>query len=234
MRTSRLVILFAAALLLALLATAPISLALGAAKGRLTAERSEGALWSGRLSGAQLSSLPLGEVKTRTQLLPLLTGAVRLEASARGGAFTGKGRLLAAGSRTGADQIIGILALDRLGFAGPVNGTLKLEKVAAVFQRGQCRQAAGKATAQIGGSGPISQPVTLTGAPVCSAGRWVLPMAVEGQGLRIEAQVSLAGDGAWRSDLVLIPTDPAVGPALAAAGFTQDGDRWRRSSEGRP
>jgi general secretion pathway protein N len=234
MRTPQLLILFLVGFLLALVACAPLSMVLGAAKGRLTAEKVEGTLWSGRLTGARLSGLPLGAVKTGTQILPLLTGAVRLETEARGGAFTGKGRLLAAGGRTGADQVTGLLALDRLGFAGPVGGTLKLEKVAAVFQRGQCRQAAGKATAQLGGTGPITQPVTLTGAPVCSAGRWVLPMAGEAQGLRIEAQLSLAGDGAWRSELILIPTDPALGQALTAAGFTQDGDRWRRASEGRP
>lgn len=234
MRTSQLLILGLAAFLLALLAFAPLSLALTAAKGRLTAERAEGTLWSGRLTGARLSGLPLGAVKTRTQVLPLLTGAIRLEADARGGAFTGKGRLLAAGARTGADQVTGLLVLDRLGFAGPINGTLRLEKVTAVFQRGQCRQASGRAAAQLGGAGPIAQPVTLTGSPVCSAGRWVLPMAGEAQGLRVEGRLSLAGDGAWRSQLILIPTDPAIGQALTAAGFTQEGDRWRRVSEGRP
>ena len=234
MRTPQLLTLFVVAFVIALVAGAPLSLALGAAKGRLAAEKAEGSLWSGRLTGARLAGLPLGAVKTRTQILPLLTGAVRLETEARGGAFTGKGRLLAAGSRTGADQVTGLLALDRLGFAGPVNGALKLEKVAAVFQRGQCRQATGKATAQLGGTGPLPQPVTLTGAPVCSAGRWVLPMAGEAPGLRIEAQISLAADGGWRSELILIPSDPALGQALAAAGFTQDGDRWRRASEGRP
>lgn len=234
MRTPQLLILFLAGFLLALLAFAPLSLALGAAKGRLTAERAEGTLWSGRLTGAQLSGLPLGVVKTRTQILPLLSGAVRLEAQARGGAFTGRGRLLAGGARTGADQVTGVLALDRLGFAGPVNGALKLDGAAAVFQRGQCRQAGGKASAQLGGTGLIAQPISLTGAPVCRAGRWVLPMAGEARGLRVEAHLSLAADGAWRSDLILIPTDPALGQALAAAGFTQDGDRWRRSSEGRP
>ncbi|WGM37653.1 type II secretion system protein N [Caulobacter sp. NIBR1757] len=234
MRTPRLLILFVAAFLLAMIAFAPLSLALGAAKGRLTADRVEGTLWAGRLTGARLAGLPLGTVKTRTQILPLLTGAVRLRAEARGGAFAGQGLLLAAGSRTGADEVSGLLALDRLGFAGPVSGALKLDKAAAVFQRGQCRQAAGKATAQLGGTGLLAQPVTLAGAPVCSAGRWVLPMAGEAQGLRIEARISLDGDGAWRSELILIPTDPAMGQALAAAGFTQDGDRWRRATEGRP
>lgn len=234
MRTPRLLILFLAVFLVALIVRAPLSLALGAAKGRLTAETAHGTLWSGRLTGASLAGLTLGAVKTRTEILPLLNGSVRLRAEARGGAFTGKGRLLVAGSRTGADEVSGLLALDRLGFTGPIDGALRLEKAAAVFQRGQCRQAGGKAVAQLGGSGLIAQPVTLTGAPVCSAGRWVLPMAGEAQGLRIEASISLAADGGWRSDLILIPTDPALGQALTAAGFTQDGDRWRRVSEGRP
>ncbi len=234
MSTPRLLILFLTVFVLAMIACAPLSLALGWSKGRLAADKVEGTLWSGRLTGAQLAGLPLGAVKTRTQILPLLTGAVRLDADARGGTFTGKGRILAAGKRTGADQVTGLLALDRLGFAGPVNGALKLDKVAAVFERGQCRQAAGKAVAQLGGAGLIAQPVTLSGAPVCSAGRWVLPMAGEAQGLRIEAQLTLVGDGAWRSELILIPTDPALGQALTASGFTQDGDRWRRASEGRP
>jgi general secretion pathway protein N len=233
--TSRpLLILFAIALVVALIVRAPLSLALGAVKGRLTAERFDGTLWSGRLTDASLAGLPLGEVRTRTQILPLLAGSVRLEAQARSGAFTGKGRLLTAGARTGAEQVTGILALERLGFAGPVNGGLKLDKVDAVFQRGQCRKAAGRAVAQLGGSGPLPQSVTLTGAPVCSAGRWVLPLAGEAQGLRIEALISLGGAGDWRSELILIPTDPALGQALAAAGFTQDGDRWRRTAEGRP
>lgn len=234
MKTRPLLILFAAVLLLALIVRAPLSLALGAAKGRLSAERIEGTLWSGRLTAAKLTGLSLGEVKTRTQILPLLTGSLRLEAQARGEAFSGKARLLAGGSRTGADQVTGLLALERLGFAGPVNGGLKLEKVDAVFQRGQCRKAGGKAVAQLGGIGPLTQPVTLTGVPVCSAGRWVLPLAGEAQGLRIEALISLGDDGGWRSELILIPTDPALGQALAAAGFTQDGDRWRRTAEGRP
>lgn len=234
MRTPQLLILFVAAFAIALILGAPLSLALGAAKGRLTAGKAEGTLWSGRLTDARLAGLPLGDVKTRTQILPLLTGAVRLEADARGAAFTGRGLLLAAGARTGADQVNGVLALDRLGFAGPVSGALKLEKVTGVFQRGQCRQAGGKAIAQLGGTGPLPQPVTLTGTPVCSAGRWVLPLAGEGQGLRIEALISLAGDGGWRSELIFIPTDPAIGQTLAAAGFTQDGDRWRRAAEGRP
>lgn len=234
MKSRSLLILFVAALLIALVVRAPLTLAFGAAKGRLSAEQVEGTVWSGRLTGANLSGLPLGEVKTRTQILPLLTGSVRLEAQARGAAFTGKGRLLTAGSHTGANQVTGLLALERLGFSGPVSGGLKLDRVDAVFQRGQCRKAAGKATAQLGGTGPLTQPVTLTGSPVCSAGRWALPMAGEAQGLRIEALISLGGDGGWRSELILIPTDPALGQVLAAAGFTQDGDRWRRTAEGRP
>ncbi|MBI1406998.1 MAG: hypothetical protein GC145_12830 [Caulobacter sp.] len=233
MSDRRLLLIFAAGLAVMLIALIPLSAVLAWSRAPVTATRVEGTLWSGRLTGAAIGALPLGQVRSRMEILPLLTGAARLEGEARGGAFTGKGRLISGGGKRGADRVSGMIALDQLGFAGLPSGALKLTGVSLLFDRGRCIKAGGKAAAQVGGSGLLPQPVALSGTPACIDGRWVLPMAGEAQGLRIESQFSLAGDGGWRSDLILIPTDPTMAQALGAAGFTQDGDRWRRTVEGR-
>lgn len=233
MTNRQLLLIFAAGLMIMLFAVAPLSAALSWAGAPVTASRIVGSLWSGRLEDAAIGDLPLGTVKARLEILPLLTGAARLEAEASGGAFVGKGRLVSAGRRRGADRVTGMVALDRLGFAGLADGALKLTDVVMLFGNGRCIKAAGKGAAQVGGSGLIARPIALAGVPACIDGRWVLPMAGEAQGLRVEARFSLAGDGVWRTELILIPTDPAMGQALAASGFTQDGDRWRRTLEGR-
>ncbi|MBX3479205.1 MAG: type II secretion system protein N [Caulobacter sp.] len=233
MTSRRLLLIFAAGLVVMLIMLIPLSAVLAWSRAPVTAARVEGTLWSGRLSGASIGALPLGQVRSRMEILPLLSGTARLESEARGAAFTGKGRLISGGARRGADKVSGMVALDQLGFSGLPDGALKLTGVSLLFDGARCIRAGGKATAEVGGSGLLPQPVALSGAPACIDGRWVLPMAGEAQGLRIESRFSLAADGAWRSVLILIPTDPAMGQALGAAGFTQDGDRWRRTVEGR-
>lgn len=233
MSDRRLLLIFAAGLVAMLIALIPLSAVLVWSQAPVSATRIEGTLWSGRLTGASVGALPLGKLRSRVEILPLLTGSARLDGQAQGGAFTGKGQLLSGGRQRGADRVSGMIALDQLGFTGLPDGVLKLTDVSLLFDRDRCIKAGGKASAQVGGSGLLPQPVALSGTPACIDGRWVLPMAGEAQGLRIESQFSLAGDGGWRSDLILIPTDPAMGQALGAAGFNQDGDRWRRTVEGR-
>ena len=230
MSTSRLLIVFVAAFLVMLVACVPLGAVLSWSGLPLTAQRVEGTLWAGRLTGAAVAGQPVGTVRTRLEVLPLFGGVVRLRTEAKG-PFTGKARLIAAGARQGADQVTGVVALDRIGLP---NASIRLDNVTAAFERRRCLRAAGKARAQVGGSGFLPQPVELTGAPACIEGRWTLPLAGETQGTRVEVQLGLLPDGAWRSEVILIPTDPALGQALAASGFTQDGDRWRRVSEGRP
>jgi len=230
MTTPRLLIVFVAAFIAMLIALIPLSAVLGWSSLPLAAERVEGTLWGGKLTGAAIAGQPVGAVKTRLEILPLFGGVLRLRTETKG-QFTGKARLISAKTRMGVDLVTGVVAVEGLGLP---DATVRLDNVTAAFDRGRCIRAAGKARAQVGGGGILPQPVELTGVPVCIDGRWTLPLSGETGGTRVEVQLGFSPDGSWRNELILIPTDPALGQALAASGFTQDGDRWRRVTEGRP
>lgn len=234
MTRSRLIILFVAAFLLALPVFAPLSMVMqmAAPSGALSAKSVTGSVWRGRISGAVVGGLTLGDIKTRLQVLPLLTGGLKLETTARGGAFAGTAVLVRSGRTQGVEDVAGMVSLDQVGLGVLAQGGLKLQGVTALFDRDRCAKAGGKATTQVGGSGLIPQPVDLSGQAVCQDGQWFLPLSGDAQGLRIEANITVAANGGWRTELILIPTDPALAQGLAESGFTQDGERWRRVLEG--
>lgn len=232
----KLAAIFAAAFVLCLGLFTPLSalFAWSAPARAVSAGKVEGGLLGGTLTDLRLGGLLIDEARVSVDPLALLTGALRLDARAKGG-FTGRARLIRQGRRMGIEAAEGRLPLSALGLAGGgLAGEASLRDVSAQFGQGRCLKAGGRIEARIGATRALPRPMTLAGTPVCRGADWVLPLAGQAEGLRAEGEVVLNISGGWKSRIDLIPADPALGAGLAASGFTQDGDRWRRISEGRP
>ena len=232
MSSPRLALVFLAALVVAVVATTPmtVGLDLAGAGQRLTAREVRGTLWNGRLVGASLGAMPLGDVRARLSLAGLARGRPAIDVIARGGAVDGRGRILLGGS-SGVEDFTGSIPLEHLGAPSPIGGTLVLRSAGFAFSNGACRHAAGQASAEVRGLGEGS--MTLSGRPVCRAGAMVLPLSGERDGVRVAVSVSLKPDGEYATEARVTTADVALGEVLSAAGFEKTGDGYLKISNGR-
>jgi general secretion pathway protein N len=223
-----LVIVFAVALALALVATAPLSLGL---RGALSARESSGTVWSGRLSGAAVGPLSLGEVKAGLDPLRLLVGKLRFRLEATGGQAAGRALATLGGHDLAVERLTGSAPLSALGAPPPFDGVLRLKDFDAVFARGQCKRAAGDISADLTGLG--DQPLALAGKPLCQGQTVALPLSGSRDGVQVTVLLTLRQDGRYRGETRVITQDPALGAVLTGAGFARDGDGFGRTNEGR-
>lgn len=233
--------LFSGAVLVFLILLAPLRMALGwadADAAGLSAASVRGSLWSGELTGAAFRGLPLGEVEAGLDPLALLTGAARLKLqSAEGSAApaTGEGAV-----RLG-DEVFdlvveqGSVPSEYVARGLPLQGQLVLTGLSVRFEDGRCVRAAGRLALERLrlASGPDLPGLVLAGAPQCRDGALYVPLAGAGEGVQVEAELTVGGDGAWRLETQARGANPAFEAAAGLAGFARGLDGFTRTDQGR-
>lgn len=226
-------VFFLAALAFALFALLPLRLVIGwyGLEGRgLAAREATGTLWLGGLREAQFGAVPLGDVRARLHILPLLLGRAKLSLSRDEAEGRFDGAVTVSRHGFGVDDLNGQLRTGAM-FAPVPIAALDLADVSAWFDGGLCSHAEGEVRAAFaGGMAGLALPAGLRGTACCAEGALLLPLAsstgMEQLNLRLQA------DGRWRIDLVVRPGDPAAATPLTAAGFVPRGGALVRRVEG--
>lgn len=232
--------LFAAALLLMLVAFAPLRFALDridAPRLGLASAEVEGTVWSGRMRNASFHGVRLGDVHVGLRPLPLLLGRSRLVVeTGEDGAAPGRAVLARAGRRSG---IIEATLSVPVGFsqaAVPLQGELRLQGVTAMFKGGACEEARGRVVTDVLARNADFlqwQGPELAGEVVCRGDTLVLPLRGARDGTEVDATISLEADGRYRLQSRVITRDPALASALTLAGFRGGRDGLYRVDAGR-
>ena len=213
-------VFFLAVFFFALVALIPLRVATGwfGAEGRgLAAREASGSLWLGVLKEAQFGAVPLGDVRARLNFLPLFLGRARMSLAQEeaGGGFDGA--VSVSRHSFGLDDLTGQLRVGAL-FAPLPIASLDLDDVSAHFSGGQCESAGGRVRAGLSGEiAGIALPAGLSGNARCAEG--ALLIALAGPSGTEQLSLRLHADGRYRIDLIVRPSDPALGGRLAAAGF---------------
>ncbi len=224
-------IFFLAVFAFSLAALIPLSVAIGwFGVSGLAAREATGSLWLGMLKEAQLGPVPLGDVRARLNMLPLLLGRARLSLArdAPDGHF--EGALSVSRHSFGLEDMTGSFRTGALFAPVPITA-LTLDDVTAHFANGQCESAEGRVRATAAGE-MAGLPVSagLAGNPRCAEGALLVPLASQsGAG---QVNLSIRADGSYRLDLVIRQADPTLVPRLAAAGFQPSAEGWTRRIEG--
>lgn len=216
---------FLSAFAFALIALLPLRLGLdwfGLGERGFAAREATGSVWLGAVEEAQLGTVALGDLGTSLQTLPLLAGQARLEVRGLDGRrFEG----VFASSRHGfgVDDVSAELSL--AGALGPLPiATLDVGDLGVRFERGQCRQAEGRVRAALSGNIAGMALPALSGAARCDAGLLLLPLVSQSGTERLELRIG--GDGRYRAELRVRPSQPGLAGALTAAGFAPAGDAY--------
>lgn len=222
--------LFGAFLLAALLVLLPLRAALGwfaVGDAGLTAREARGIVWGGRLVEARLGTLALGDLDAGVSPFALLLGRARVALAGP----TLHGAATISRHAFGIDGMTATLPAATLFAPLPVTG-VALDEVSVRFRDGACEGATGRIRATLGGAAEgIALPPSVSGAVRCDGAALLVPLTsqagTEGVSLRIE------GDGRYHADLSVKLSDPQAVQKLQEAGFTQAGDGYAISIEGR-
>jgi general secretion pathway protein N len=226
-------VFFLAALAFALVALLPLRLVVGwyGLEGRgLAAREATGSLWLGALKEAQFGAVPLGDLRARLNILPLLLGRARLSLSRDGADGGFDGAVTVSRHGFGIDDFNGQLRTGAM-FAPVPIASLDLADVSAHFDGGLCSDAEGEVRAALTGEmAGLLLPSGLRGTARCAEGALLIPLASQ-TGME-QLNLLVRADGRWRIDLSVRPTDPAAAAPLTAAGFVPSGGALVRRIEG--
>ena len=218
----RLPILFAGALLVALLLFLPLRLAIGWAglgdRG-LAARAVTGSLWWGTLEGARMGGVPLGDLNASLSPVQLLVGRARIDFSRAGaGADRFQGAIGVTRHSFGIDDLSATLpAGDR--FAPLPISTIKFDDLSVRFVDGRCASGQGGVRATVSGNiAGMALTQGLSGNARCDGAMLLLPL-VSQSGMET-LNLRLSADGRYRAELLVRSADPALGARLNAAGFS--------------
>lgn len=193
-------VLFLAALAFALVALLPLRVAAGwfdlGGRG-LSAREASGTLWSGALKEARFGPVPLGDLRARLELLPLLLGRARLSLSRDEAQGRLDGAVMVSRHGFGIEDLTGQIRLGGL-FAPAPLATLDLADVSARFESGLCESAEGQVRAGLGGELAAS---SLAGVARCAEGALLLPLQGQSGAERLELRIH--ADGRWRIEAAL-------------------------------
>jgi general secretion pathway protein N len=223
---------FLCAFLFALVALIPSGLALrwlSLDRSGLAGREATGSIWFGALREARFGSVPLGDASTRLRGLPLLLGRARLDLkSPEGDSF--EGAMTVSRHAFGIDDATAELAVGAA--LAPIPGAkLSLGDVSARFADGTCASANGLVKAIIAGEalGP-ALPSSFSGEARCDGGALLLPLASQSGMERLD--IRLFGDGRYRLELLVRPSDDASRQRLVTAGFAPAGAGYALRTEG--
>jgi general secretion pathway protein N len=224
-------IFFLAAFAFALVALIPLSVAVRwfGVQG-LAAREATGSIWLGVLKEAQLGPVPLGDVRARLNILPLLLGRARLSLSRDEPDGRFEGAVSVSRHSFGVEDMTGRFRTGALFAPVPVS-TLDLDDLSVHFDNGLCESAEGRVRATAAGDlAGVPLPTDLAGNVRCAEGALLLPLASQtGIG---QLNLSIRADGSYRLELVVRQADPALAPRLAAAGFQPSPEGYSRRIDG--
>jgi general secretion pathway protein N len=222
---------FLAAFAFSLVALIPLRFAAGRAGGGLAAREATGSIWLGVLKEAQFGPVPLGDLRARLNVLPLLLGRARLSLSrdeAGGGQFAGA--VAVSRHDAGFEDLTGQIRPGSSLAPLPV-AALDLDHVSAHFADGLCESAGGRLRATLAGElAGVALPGGMAGALRCAEGALLLPLV--SQSGMVTLNLTVRADGRYRLDFVLRQTDPSLAPRLTAAGFRPSAEGYSRRIEG--
>ena len=232
---TRPVVLFGAMLITALLIFLPMRLALGIAgvgEQGMTARSVSGSVWGATLSEARFGELPLGDLSAELSPFALIIGQMRLAFHAADDpARTIRGAATVARHLVGINEVTAVIPTGRL-FAPLPIAAVSLDDVSVRFRDGTCEAAEGRVTAKVfGEAGGIVLPPSMSGNVRCDAGKLLLP--AQSQAGTESVLLRIGGDGQYRAELALNPSDPAAAQRLQMLGFVAGQDGYRLSVEGR-
>lgn len=234
--TTKPLVLFGAMLVVALIATFPMRLALaltGLGNVGLSARSSVGPVWFATLREVHFGSVELGDVHAFLSPWQLLVGRARVDLA---GPPPVAGEALRAGISVsrhsiGIDDVTANVAPGEVLAPLPVT-KLDLGDVTVRFENGACQQADGRVKAELGGGlAGLALAQGMSGSVRCEGGALLVPLASASGNERVRLLVQ--GDGRYRAELLVAPTDAAVTERLVASGFRADNDGYRLSVEGR-
>jgi hypothetical protein len=217
----------------ALFAFAPaeiaVSFASDAAPG-FTYAVAEGTIWNGRVAGAGIEGVPLGEIRWRANPVSVLGGRIDARVSIAGGALNGEGRaalgVRAIALRDGDFQF----RLDAIRkytlFGAPYAGEARIAVEHFKIDRAGCADArATISTSALDASlqrlGLSAMP--LSGALSCEGGALVATLNGENKDGRLEIVARATPAQTYALDVRALPARRDLGEALAIAGFERDG-----------
>lgn len=226
--------LFGAMLLVAMIIFLPMRLALGWAdvgERGLVSRAVSGSIWGATMREARFGNLALGDLAVRLSPLPLLVGraAMVLDGPGEGG-LPLSGTAFVSRHTAGVDDLTARIATGRAFAPLPVSG-VDLDGFSVRFEDGRCVEAGGRVRATLAGdAGGIALPPSAEGVARCEAGALLLPLASQ-SGTEAIA-LFIQGDGNYRAELSVRPTDPFAGERLERAGFVAGPDGYRLSVQG--
>lgn len=212
---------FLCAFLFALVALLPLRLGLdwlALDERGFAAREARGSIWFGRLSEAQLGSVPLGDLGARLNTLPLLLGRARVDLDRNDENDPFRGAVTVSRHRFGVDDVSGALDVGAT-FAPLPLSSLNTSDVTVHFENGLCASAEGLVTANVAGDiAGVALGGAMSGTARCDEGALLLPL-VSQSGMEA-VNIRLMGAGGYRVELAVQPTDDAARDRLVAAGFT--------------
>ncbi|RZL97820.1 MAG: type II secretion system protein N, partial [Sphingomonas sp.] len=182
---------------------------------------------------ARFGTLALGDVDARLAPLSLLIGRATIALAEPGGqgAPPLSGTAFVSRHGLGIDDLTARLVTGRVFAPLPV-AAVDLDALTVRFEDGRCVAASGRVRATLAGDvAGIALPPSAEGVARCDAGDLLLPLASQAGTEAIA--LHLRGDGGYRADLSVRPSDPSAGERLAAAGFVGGPGGYRLSIEGR-
>ncbi|MGF1605439.1 MAG: type II secretion system protein N [Rhodothalassiaceae bacterium] len=230
MTVRRLIILFVLAFSAFALATLPLAVAVSwVGLPGLRAAEISGTIWGGSLRRVAVASHYADQIRLAVRPLHLLAGRITTDLFVDAPGLFAQARLVRpiGGDlwrlRHGRARLdLARLPLDD---APPLLGALDLTVAHMTADGGRCVSAEGEAVSDVlqrSGARFQWQGPTLRGPIRCEAGRLVAALS---DGQRIEAQLSVALNGAYMLDISVADPDLTLAVGLTALGFEQVGDR---------
>ncbi len=218
---------FVCAFLFALLALLPLRLGLdwlGLEERGFAAREARGSIWFGGLSEAQLGSVALGDLAARLQGLPLIVGRARVDVQRVDERDAFSGGLTVSRHTFGIDDVTGDVDVGAAFAPLPV-ARLDVGDLSARFNQSLCASAEGRVRATLAGDvAGLTLPGGFSGNARCDDGALLLPMVSQ---TGMEAlNLRLYGDGRYRLELAVRPTDDAMRDRLVRAGFALAGGSY--------
>jgi general secretion pathway protein N len=234
MTRARLILVFAAAFLVVLVALFPLRLGLGLMQAQargLSASAVTGSIWSGRLSGATLGSAPLGEVRAGLDVLGLFRGGGRVWVRAEG-PIRARGVLQLGGAAFALEDMDATLPSSLVLPGLPVQGRLQLTDFTAAFRHGDCRKAAGTvrlADVSVGAASGL----VLEGKARCQGRRLAIPLEGQAQGVGLQALLTVDGRGRYEVQSLIRSSDANLAATNGMRGLERTLEGYRRIDRGR-
>lgn len=218
-------LLFAVVLIIALIATFPLRLALGAISGSgalFTARAAEGSIWNGRLRDMSIDGVSLSDFSAKLSPLKLFSGVAAIQLRALSGE-PAAATLVATFSNYGADNVTTRLVLPGAFDPLPVE-SVDLKHASVRFSKAGCVSADGQVRVMLAGTlAGISLGQQLLGTPRCDGK--ILTLALVSQSAMERITLRIVPDGQYSAKLLIRASDAEMTGKLNAAGF-------RETSEG--